>query len=131
MRADLAGDIDPRPLRERFDGRLVYSLRSADRGGEARDPAGERRRRLLAAARDYDVVDLEHERDLDPEVLERSRPSAAGSPGTARPRGSASSGPGSSAWRKLSARLYLLAPAAATVADGLAPSLLASWHGPT
>lgn len=71
VRADLVGEPDPAALREAFDGRLLYTLRSRQEGG-AFDGSPERRHeRLAAAAEDYDLVDLEAARDLVPEVLER------------------------------------------------------------
>jgi 3-dehydroquinate dehydratase/shikimate dehydrogenase len=129
VRADLAGDLDPGGLRERFDGGLVYSLRSADRGGAAGGPSGQRRRRLLAAAERYDVVDLEHDRDTDAELLDRIPPERrriswhgpAASLGGLRAR--------FERMAEVPARLYLLAPAAADVAHGLAPLQLLAGLG--
>jgi 3-dehydroquinate dehydratase/shikimate dehydrogenase len=129
VRADLAGEVDPRGLRERFEGGLVYSLRSAERGGKARDSIAERRRRLLAAAECYDVVDLELDRDLDAALLDRIPPER---------RRISWHGPATSLdelrarfarMAEVPARLYLLAPAAATVADGLAPLQLLAELG--
>jgi 3-dehydroquinate dehydratase/shikimate dehydrogenase len=71
IRADLVGDVDTRSLRDRATGCLVYCLRSADHGGAFDGSPEERRARLLAAAEHYDVVDLEAERDLVPELLTR------------------------------------------------------------
>jgi 3-dehydroquinate dehydratase/shikimate dehydrogenase len=64
VRADRAGDLDPDWLRQRFGGRLLYTLRSRGEGGLFRGDAAERRRRLQAAVAAYDLVDLEAERDL-------------------------------------------------------------------
>lgn len=69
IRADLVGDIDPERLRRHFSGMLIYNLRSADAGGGFTGPLQERRYRLLAASRDYDVVDLEWPHDLMPATL--------------------------------------------------------------
>ncbi|MFP5285989.1 MAG: type I 3-dehydroquinate dehydratase [Thermoanaerobaculia bacterium] len=70
VRADLAGDLDPGPLRKAFPGRpLLYTLRSRAEGGAMEGSAERRKRRLLDAARRYDYVDLEMARDLAPEVL--------------------------------------------------------------
>ncbi|MBB4683170.1 type I 3-dehydroquinate dehydratase [Amycolatopsis jiangsuensis] len=71
VRADLVGEVDPAWLRARFDGRLGYCLRSRAHGGEFDGSAEARRTRLLAAAEHYDVVDLEADHDLVPELLER------------------------------------------------------------
>ncbi|GAA3613695.1 hypothetical protein GCM10022419_118500 [Nonomuraea rosea] len=65
VRADLAGDLDPAPLREDFPGPLLYTLRSVAEGGRCADPPDLRRARLLAAADRYDLIDLEADRDLD------------------------------------------------------------------
>jgi 3-dehydroquinate dehydratase / shikimate dehydrogenase len=69
VRADLIGDVDPGELRPHVAGQLVYSLRSRHHGGSGPDAAPDRRARLLAAARGYDLVDLEYDHDLVPEVL--------------------------------------------------------------
>jgi len=71
VRADLVGDLDPESLRRHFSGQLVYALRSVRYGGRCADRDGDRRFRLLAAARGYDAVDLEADRDLAPELLTR------------------------------------------------------------
>ena len=64
VRADRTGDLDVDWLRQRFAGRLLYTLRSRGEGGLFRGDAAERRRRLETAAASYDLVDLEAERDL-------------------------------------------------------------------
>lgn len=69
IRADLTGDLDPSDLRRHIPGQLIYSLRSRRYGGRSADPLSSRPARLLAAARGYDVVDLEADHDLVPEVL--------------------------------------------------------------
>ena len=74
VRADLAGDVDPAPLRRGFSGSLLYTLRSAAEGGCCADPPERRRVRLLAAADHYDFVDLEASRDLHVDVLDRIPP---------------------------------------------------------
>lgn len=69
VRADLTGDSDVDLLRSLFDGELIYSLRSAEYGGAFTGGAAERRLCLLTAAQSYDVVELEVDRDLTPELL--------------------------------------------------------------
>lgn len=69
VRADLVGDLDVHWLRRQFSGTLVYTLRSADEGGQFSGPRAERHARLQAAARAYDQVDLEAVTDLTPELL--------------------------------------------------------------
>lgn len=67
VRADFTGELDPAELRAGFGGKLLYTLRSAAEGGQAEDR--ERAARLMAAAAEYDFVDLEAARDLEPEIL--------------------------------------------------------------
>lgn len=69
VRADLAGELDPELSRARFPGRLLYTLRSREEGGADESSPEGRRRRLLAGAERYDLVDLEVDRDLEPELL--------------------------------------------------------------
>ncbi|MEO8504083.1 MAG: type I 3-dehydroquinate dehydratase [Acidobacteriota bacterium] len=69
VRGDLVGELDPDWLRERFAGRLLFTLRSRDEGGAFDGSADERRTRLTAAASRYDLVDLEGVRDRDPRLL--------------------------------------------------------------
>lgn len=127
VRADLAGDLDPRELRGGVPGQLIYSLRSRRYGGRDAGAAPVRRARLLAAARDYDLVDLEADHDLVPEVL-------AGIP--SRQRRICWYGAETELARlrtefdrmaRAPAALYLLAPQAGSVPAALAPlQLLAS-----
>ena len=77
VRADLVGDLEPSWLRERFAGRLLYTLRSAAEGGGFAGSAAEAGERLCAAAiAGYDLVDVELERDLRRSVLEGVRPAS-------------------------------------------------------
>lgn len=70
VRGDLVGDLDPAALRAHFPGRLLYTLRSAAEGGSFNGPPEQRLERLLGAAEaGYDLVDLEADRDLDPQIL--------------------------------------------------------------
>jgi 3-dehydroquinate dehydratase / shikimate dehydrogenase len=68
VRADLAGDLDADWLRDRFAGELAYSLRGRSEGGAFAGSTGERRRRLLAAARRYNLVEVGEE-DKETELL--------------------------------------------------------------
>ncbi|MEE2776462.1 MAG: type I 3-dehydroquinate dehydratase [Acidobacteriota bacterium] len=70
VRADLVGEVSPTWLREHFGGRLLYTLRSRHEGGRFEGSKARRRERLSTAAVDYDLVDLEAERDLDPTLLD-------------------------------------------------------------
>src|SRR5256886_4938984 len=69
MRADLTGDLNPDTLRAHIDGELIYWLRSVASGGAFTGNSDERSRRLLAAAQNYDLIDLEADRDLTEELL--------------------------------------------------------------
>ena len=69
VRADLVGDIDHEWLRSRFKGRLLYSLRSREAGGNSSDSLPERHRRLANAALQYDRVELDANRDLTADLL--------------------------------------------------------------
>jgi 3-dehydroquinate dehydratase/shikimate dehydrogenase len=69
VRADLVGDLDPEWLRCHFKGRLLYALRSQDQDGQYSDSLAERHRRLQSAARVYDRVELEANRDLSHDLL--------------------------------------------------------------
>lgn len=69
VRADLTSSPNLDVLRGLFDGELIYCLRSAEYGGQFVGSDAERRRHLLVAAESYDVVELEVDRDLSPELL--------------------------------------------------------------
>jgi 3-dehydroquinate dehydratase/shikimate dehydrogenase len=69
VRGDLAEDLDGSGLRSRFSGKLIYTLRSSAEFGHFDGTDEARHRRLLRAAKTYDVIDLEGERDLVPELL--------------------------------------------------------------
>jgi 3-dehydroquinate dehydratase/shikimate dehydrogenase len=71
VRADLVGDLDIQWLRRRFGGKLIYTLRSRDEGGNCEDSLRRRHERLKAAAKDYDLVELEGERDVTADLLDR------------------------------------------------------------
>ena len=120
VRADLAGDLNPDDLRQRFSGELIYSLRGRAEGGAFDGSPEERRRRLARAARRFDLVELGAD-DLDPETL------AAVPPGR---RLISWHGPSlgldglKERWGRLSsveARLYRLAPQASRPEEALAP----------
>ena len=73
VRADLVGEVEADWLRERFAGELLYTLRSEAEGGRGPVDSGRRAARL-AAARGYDLVDIEADRDLGRTVLEAVEP---------------------------------------------------------
>ncbi len=69
VRADLVGWLDPAWLRSKFPGRLLYTLRSREEGGTFDGSNDQRRESLIRASREYDLVDIEANRDLVPELL--------------------------------------------------------------
>jgi 3-dehydroquinate dehydratase/shikimate dehydrogenase len=70
VRSDRVGDLDADWLRSRFKGRLLYSLRSSAEGGHSQSSLDRRHARLRWAARFYDMVELEGERDFSPDLLD-------------------------------------------------------------
>lgn len=69
VRSDVLGDLDADRLRSRFRGRLLYALRSRAEGGTFYGSPDERHERLKRAARSYDLIELEGESDLSPDLL--------------------------------------------------------------
>ncbi len=120
VRADLAGDLNPEGLRNRFSGELIYSLRGRAEGGAFEGSPEERRRRLARAAENFDLVELGAD-DLDPQTL-AAVPSGRRLISWHGP--SAGLDGLTERWARLSsaeARLYRLAPQAARPEEGLAP----------
>lgn len=70
IRSDLIGDIPADWLRSCSPGKLLYTLRTHQNGGKFDRSMEERRRRLIAAAEDYDLVELEFDSDLHAGLLE-------------------------------------------------------------
>jgi 3-dehydroquinate dehydratase / shikimate dehydrogenase len=129
VRADLVGDLSPAWLRAHFSGKLLYSLRSKAEGGRFDGSAGERQARLRQAALDYDVVDLEGERDLLADILTEIAPhqrliswhGAASDCATLEQRLEKMSG--------VAAKIYKLVPRAAQAGDELAALSLLKLAG--
>lgn len=71
VRSDVIGDIPADWLRSYFPGKLLYTLRTCQSGGRFDRSLEERRSRLIAAARDYDLVELEFASDLHHGLLEK------------------------------------------------------------
>lgn len=124
VRADLIGDLDTEWLRSHFRGNLLFTLRSSGEGGRFEGSSEDRRTRLLRAAQRYDLIDLEGDRDLVPDLVNRIPPDK---------RLLSWSG-GAADFRELSeraekiratpARLYKLSTEARSASDGLAPLTL-------
>ena len=68
VRADLAGDVSVNRLRAHFGGRLLYTLRTSRQGANFHGTERERHARLLSAAQEFDLVELESD-DLFPDLL--------------------------------------------------------------
>ena len=75
-RADLAGEADSDWLRSHFAGELLYTLRSRAEGGRSEASLERRHQRLKQAAAGFDLVDLEVDRDMDPDLLAAVKPSS-------------------------------------------------------
>jgi 3-dehydroquinate dehydratase / shikimate dehydrogenase len=75
IRSDLIGDIPAAWLRSCFTGQLMYSLKSWRAGGSFERSQEERHDRLVAAAKDYDLVEIDTETDLSGRVLAAVPPS--------------------------------------------------------
>jgi 3-dehydroquinate dehydratase/shikimate dehydrogenase len=121
IRADLTGEIDPAVLRRHLRGRLIYSLRSVEYGGAFMGDVAERKHRLLAAVRKYDLIDLEFDRDLTPELLAAIPPSRRRISWCGRGRGHVALASMFGRIAATPARLYLLAPRAETMNHAMAP----------
>lgn len=70
IRADLIDDIPIQWLRAHTGAKLLYTCRSTSAEGKAYGSGAERRQRLVTAAKDYDLIELEAGADLDPQLLE-------------------------------------------------------------
>jgi 3-dehydroquinate dehydratase/shikimate dehydrogenase len=129
VRADLVGDLDVDWLRSHFSGHLIYTLRSRAEGGNAAESFRARRDRLLTAAHRYDLVTLEGDRDLTPELLSEIPPWQR----LISWHGPAITLPAlTSKFAKLSeveARFYKLVPTARNPGDELAPLSLLKLAG--
>jgi 3-dehydroquinate dehydratase / shikimate dehydrogenase len=121
IRADLTGDINPETLRAHIDGELIYSLRSVESGGVFDGCREERTRRLLAAARHYDLIDLEVDRDLTDELLAAIPAHRRRICWYGEGRDHLGLAAVFAAMAGTAARLYLLAPEAETVEQAMAP----------
>lgn len=120
IRADKVAGLDPDWLRGRFRGKLLYSLRSRAEGGFFDGDNHDRGARLAAAARRWDLVELET-RDLGGETASRvpADRRVLSWHGTAADLDELRS-----RWQRLAAveaRLVRLVPSASEPADGLVP----------
>jgi len=121
IRADLTGEIDAQFLRGALKGELIYSLRSVQYGGAFMGSAEERTQRILAAAGKYDLIDLELDRDLTPELLAAVPPHRRRICWYGGGRGHVALTSLFSRMAATPARLYLLAPEAEKMTQAMAP----------
>ena len=121
VRADLIGDPDVEWLRRRFRGGLIYTLRSHAEGGRAGDLPSDRTGRLLAAANHYDLINLEGDRDLSPELLARIPSERRMITWHGPAIGTEPLKSKFAKFAEVEARYYKLAPAAARSGDEIAP----------
>jgi 3-dehydroquinate dehydratase/shikimate dehydrogenase len=120
IRSDLIGDVPADWLHSHFSGRLLYTLRTASSGGRFDRSNKERQERLIAAAREYDLVELESDVDLRPELLSAVPPARR----MLVWRGETIASRLHSCFQKLSevpARYYCMIPSAAKTGDGIRP----------
>jgi 3-dehydroquinate dehydratase / shikimate dehydrogenase len=123
VRADLIDTVDVGWLRSRFPGNLLFSLRSRSQGGRFEDSGEVRRSRLLAAARSYDLVELEGDRDLTPSVLAAIPPQQRLVSWHGPPADAAALRRRFEAYASTEARIYKLVPGAERPGDELEPLL--------
>lgn len=74
VRDDLIRGLDPDWLRAAFSGQLLYTLRSREEGGRSESSRERRHQRIAAAARHFDLIDLEVQRDISPDLLSAIQP---------------------------------------------------------
>ena len=137
VRGDLLPEVDVARLREQFSnehgaGDLLFTLRSRAEGGASDASAVSRAHRLAEAAELYDLVDLEADRDLEPELLAAVPPSKRvlswHGPRDARTT-LADLEAKLDAMLQTEARIYKLIPFARNADDGLAPLQLLARRG--
>ena len=135
VRADRAGTGRERALaeaplealEERFDGELIYTLRSRAEGGDGPDDAATRAALLAAAGASSErwaLVDLEADRDLVPTVLEAIPPERRIVSWHGPPTDAETLAHRVDRMAATPARYYKLIPAAVAPGDELAPLLL-------
>src|SRR5262249_52968734 len=118
VRADRVGDLPPSWLRDQFSGRLLYTLREGERGDSAARPRLDRPRNAVAG---HDLIELECEQDLSPELLRQVPPDQRLISWYGPACNAASLAAVLRRLTAFSARYYQLVVAARQVSDGLAP----------
>src|SRR5262245_15613988 len=121
LRADLAGDITSSHIRHHSARQLLYTLRSEQCGGAAGEPDSERHRRLLAAACDFDFIELEGDRDLVPPLLAAIAPARRVVAWYGALADAAALAARFTAMSRVEAALYRLVPQARRFVDTIAP----------
>lgn len=122
IRSDLTGDIPAAWLRSRFPGRLLYTCRTSQ-ANTVYSSEWERRQRLIAAAKDYDLVELEAEADLGPGLLDAIPASKRMIVWRGQSCGASELEGRFSQIVTIPARYYCLFPVAVKASDGLQPLL--------
>ena len=123
IRTDLTGDIPATWLRNHFPGNLLYSLRSQSCGGRFEGSWSERRSRLIAASSGYDLIELEAESDLSPEILGSIPPERRLIFQRTPACGASELFLSFTQLASIPARFYCLASASSKTSDGLQPLL--------
>jgi 3-dehydroquinate dehydratase/shikimate dehydrogenase len=121
LRADLAGDIDPAEIRRHCRCQVLYSLRSPAQAGAINEPENVRHSRLLDAARRFDFIELEAERDTVPQLLAAIEPSRRVISWRGAGLDDASLAKRFTSMARVPAALYLLAPRACRFVETIAP----------
>jgi 3-dehydroquinate dehydratase/shikimate dehydrogenase len=121
VRADRVGDLPPSWLRDQFPGQLLYTLRSGETGAPPDAAAAPRAERLRSAVAGHDLVELEWEQDLYPELLGQVPPDQRLISWYGPACDSSSLAAILRRLTAVSARYYQLVVAARRVCDGFAP----------
>jgi 3-dehydroquinate dehydratase/shikimate dehydrogenase len=131
IRGGLGGNISSSSLRRRFSGKLLYTLPRRRQDGRFIDSLTARHHILIQAAREYDMVTLDADCDLHPEVL-AAIPGEKRLIGWKKPSGDMSFL--RSAFRRISsvpACMYSMTIEGSGIRDGVTPLLLLKELGRT
>lgn len=123
VRVDLTGDIPTEWLRSHFPGRLIYTFRTSGANATAYSSEWERRQRLITAAKEYDLVELEAETDLSPGLLDAIPGSKRMIVWRGQPCDAGELQSRFSHIVNIPARYYCMLPLAIKASDGLQPLL--------
>lgn len=124
VRDDLVRGLDPEWLRSAFSGQLLYTLRSREEGGRSESSGERRHRRIAEAGRRFDLVDLEMQRDLAPDLLQSIQPDRRIISWHGRPASPVSLQEILAQMSKEAARFYKIVPSADQPRQEMAPLAL-------